>query len=596
MKQITRNLKSGILLCLMFYSCIMYAQKNNLYKQDYLKILAKNHPDIGYTILTKSAGGEEVPLIKIGKFNKGMPSVFVAANMEGTHQISTDAAIWFVEYLSKHPQAYETKNWYILPCGNIDAHLRAFDKLKTGSTYNKTSINDDKDDQVNEDGPEDLNGDGVITQMIVKHPMGQYIKDPKDPRIIRKANLAKGEKGIYKLYEEGFDNDKDGLINEDPDGGVNIDRNFTYMYEPFKKGHGVWNGSEPEAFALMRFFAENKDIAMSIVLGKTNNMLFPPKSRKGGGIGRIKVPAYYGRMIGIDTQKMYGSDELKKVLNEKISDKSQARRIYMRLVNSKKPTIYQQEDLPIFAAVSKEFKSFLKEKDFNTNRLEDSKWANGSFEKFCYFQYGLPTFSLNVWNLPLPEKKGKDKQKQTPGKNKDVDAKQKKILAYIDKMELDEFVNWTKVNHPDFKEVEVGGLKPYALTYPHNIKTGQLFEQQLPYLTKLSDKLPKLKMSLKIHSKNKQIKEVIVYVENTGQFPYPTYMGERNGRPAPVILQYVGKPKLLSGNVRTRISSISPNQTLEFKFLINAENTDTIKFNILSENIFVENKTVSVQL
>ena len=166
----------------------------------------------------------------------------------------------------------------------------------------------------------------------------------------------------------------------------------------------------------------------------------------------------------------------------------------------------------------------------------------------------------------------------------------------MDKTGLDLFVNWTKVDHPDFENVEVGGFKPYVLSYPHKIENDSLFEKQLPYLIILSDKLPRLKMSLKMNSKSNQIKEVIIYIENIGEFPYPTFMGERNGKPSPVILQYVGKSKLLSGKHRTRITSISANQTLEFRFLLNVEKKETIKFKILSENIFLDNKSVSVQL
>jgi hypothetical protein len=75
--------------------------------------------------------------------------------------------------------------------------------------------NDDLDDQEDEDGANDLDGNGFITQMRVKDPQGTWIPVPGDPGLLKKANTQKGDKGIYKLYTEGTDDDGDGKYNED---------------------------------------------------------------------------------------------------------------------------------------------------------------------------------------------------------------------------------------------------------------------------------------------------------------------------------------------------------------------------------------------
>jgi hypothetical protein len=55
--------------------------------------------------------------------------------------------------------------------------------------------------------PDDLDGDGNITQMRIKDPNGEYKADPKDPRIL--VRIEPGEKGEYTLLgSEGIDNDK----------------------------------------------------------------------------------------------------------------------------------------------------------------------------------------------------------------------------------------------------------------------------------------------------------------------------------------------------------------------------------------------------
>jgi nucleotide-binding universal stress UspA family protein len=57
-----------------------------------------------------------------------------------------------------------------------------------------------------------------------------YIAVPAEPRLMKKADWSKGEKGVWKLYPEGADNDGDGQFNEDGPGGVNLGTAFPHLY------------------------------------------------------------------------------------------------------------------------------------------------------------------------------------------------------------------------------------------------------------------------------------------------------------------------------------------------------------------------------
>ena len=59
--------------------------------------------------------------------------------------------------------------------------------------------------------PSDLDGDGVIRNMLVKTPFGSWKKDPEDSRLLikRQADDIGGE--YYNVYSEGLINDYDGL-------------------------------------------------------------------------------------------------------------------------------------------------------------------------------------------------------------------------------------------------------------------------------------------------------------------------------------------------------------------------------------------------
>ena len=166
-----------------------------------------------------SPGGAEVGMLEIGKEikpeKKKLPAVLMAANMEGTRPLTTEGAMFMASWLVENENALDKNSWFILPLGNPDAASRYFSKLKYESTANALPANNDMDDAVDEDGYNDLNGDGYITMMRVKDPMGTHIVVSDEPRLMRKADASSGEYGEYKLYMEGIDDDGDGEYNED---------------------------------------------------------------------------------------------------------------------------------------------------------------------------------------------------------------------------------------------------------------------------------------------------------------------------------------------------------------------------------------------
>ena len=135
---------------------------------------------------------------------------------------------------------------YAFPRLNPDAAESYFARPRVERTTNRTPTDDDHDGLVDEDGPEDLNGDGLITNMRIEDPEGEFILDSVDSRLLIKADKAKGKKGAWRLLPEGIDNDKDDQWNEDDVGGVNLNRNFPYNYAFFGADSGWHQVSEPE--------------------------------------------------------------------------------------------------------------------------------------------------------------------------------------------------------------------------------------------------------------------------------------------------------------------------------------------------------------
>ena len=136
----------------------------------WIKDVGEKHPDVFTSSnIASSPGDRPLHLIRIGKNPEAnieaKPSIFVAANFEGTRPLSTEGAIFLSESILSDPALYESMNWYILPLGNPDAATRFFNTPLIEDSRNNFPTNDDLDDQTDEDGVNDLNGDGFITKM-----------------------------------------------------------------------------------------------------------------------------------------------------------------------------------------------------------------------------------------------------------------------------------------------------------------------------------------------------------------------------------------------------------------------------------------------
>jgi len=207
----------------------------------------------------KSVGGKDIWLLTVGRGQAvEKPALALVAGIEGSHLAGTELAVQMAEKLLSSSndsvaRLLTTKTLYIFPLVNPDAQEQAFSALKFERSGNGRDTDDDRDGRLNDDPFEDLNRDGLITQVRIEDPTGQYIPSKDDARVLIKADPAKGEVGQYVLISEGIDNDKDGQFNEDGPGGIALDKNFTFDYPFFTPGAGEMPVSEPENRALLDF-------------------------------------------------------------------------------------------------------------------------------------------------------------------------------------------------------------------------------------------------------------------------------------------------------------------------------------------------------
>ena len=593
--------------------------------------------------IATSPGGVDLTVLEIGpeagKKTRRVPAVFVVANLEGVRPLSTEAALSLADRLMASPVAPKNLTWFILPNGNPDAAGHYFRKPLVADERNAGKWNDDMDDQTDEDGPDDLDGNGLITDMRVKDPAGEWIPVEGEPRLMRKADPAKGEKGIYKLYTEGIDNDGDGEYNEDPPGGTNISITFPHLFHPFTATGGRWPGSEPETFGIMKFAMDHPEIAMTFAFGSSNMCMQPPAGGRQGSFdaSSIKIPERMAPRLGADPNRTYTIKEIIEMVRPlappgfEITEGVIASFLGLGAVVNP-----LDEDLKFYKELSDQYKEFLKTAKLDAKRLDPPQPKDGSFELWSYYQLGVPVFSMDLWTLPdvkaddkeksgitpdsleamapdafvalgetkiavflkevgAPDtirpamliegvKTGKMTPKQMAGmlkqmpKPKDAsgaDPKEKALLAFSDKeLQSKGYVNWTAFKHSTLGDVEIGGMVPFADTTPPASMVKPLLDGQVPWVLKLAEKLPRLKiLKSEAQAKGAGVYALTLFVENAGYLPFPTAMGRKNLHVPPAIVLLGAKDgardlTFLSGRARMTINEIDGGRSAKLEWLV----------------------------
>lgn len=562
--------------------------------------------------LAVTPGGRDMLMIEIGKDGSSVPGVLVGANFSGVTPLATEAALSLASRLASDDAMRDGLTWYIIPVGNPDAHARFFRKPLWRDTGNDTARNDDNDDQTDEDGYNDLNGDGLITMMRVKAHDGIWMPVEGEPRLMRRADPLKGEKGIYKLYSEGIDDDGDGLYNEDPPGGVNINNNFPHRFKHFDSRSGLWPGSQPEALAVMKFAFAHPELAMVIAFGETNNLLSPPQPARGAGMGsdNIRLPQNFGRMLGVDVSRTYTRAEAMDLMKQMMPPGMEVTESTLDDMLSQGEVLTPMaEDIRFYNEISAEYKEYLKEKGVTGERLDPAKPEEGSFEEWAYYQLGLPVFTMDLWALPGLKDAGQKSPAEgargdmrSPGRDNSSDEqkgdpKELAHLAFSDsELGGKGFVPWSIFNHPTLGELEIGGFVPFTDNTPPEGMVDGLLETHLPFIGKLAGKLPRLTLTeATTVDKGGGIYQVEVWLSNEGYLSFPTAMGRRNKVPPPAIIILEGNSiELLSGKTRTTVDAVAGMKSVKYTWLVRSTKKGTLTISLESKQAGNDTKKINI--
>jgi hypothetical protein len=576
-----------------------------------LKQLVNGYPQIAkLTSIGKTSKGRDLWMLQISG-TKGIPptekqGLLLCGNLEGDHVIGSEVALGIATILvegygndEEVTKAVDARTFYIIPRLNPDGAELFFDDLLHEHEGNLKPRDEDYDWISDEDGPEDLNGDGMITMMRVKDKQGEWIIDEKDPRLMKKKESGTPVDKLYKMYPEGIDNDGDELYNEDGPGGFNINRNFPHNFGYKPKGLGVYPASEVETQAMIDFITRyvpklktqpHKNICGVLLFSKFDNLAagtgiecgtptFPEPPSAAQPTGMPRMMFFMGRRGQQPAQQQPRPTD-------------------------PQPKRTNAQDTPLFEAVSEKYK------EITGIKKSVSEKPAGSMLEWAYFQYGVPTFSANLWSLREEERTPPAKMKRDaqtgPAQSRPTQTRvvqtgtmdrqammrqfmqrsaptatpssssgnNEKWLKWIDDKNNGEgFVAWTKFNHKQLGEVEIGGFVPHLRTNPKADHIPELSKSHAKFAIHLASQFAEIILDEpEVKKLGSDLYELKIKIHNKGKFPYATAMGQRTGQISSIMLRLKfeddEKMKLFGGAKRMDTPSLAAGEEKEFKWII----------------------------
>ena len=454
------------------------------------------------------------------------PALLITAGLDGRHRVGTETALRVARRLiADHADLLNDFTVYVIPCANPDGAEHNAGAVNFGHAGTLRAMDDDRDGTTDEDGPRDLNGDGVITMMRRIDPplddAATHLADPASPRLLKKAEAEKGERAIYSLYIEGLDQDGDGEIAEDGPGQVDLDRNFMHRWPEHETGAGPAQLSEPESAALAKFVLEHRNIVEAIIYGRHDNIINVSDGKAKDISGQAPKD--------LDSDDVTWYKELSKLFKEKTG---QERAAQEDAAGSLHAWLYAQRGIPTIATVVWGRPEASNPKDEKT---EEKKAESQPAQSQPATAPAESQTQATQPDAPTDQKKS-DKKKEEP---KPADADAAAWLEYSDCDRSGEgFIEWKPFDHPTLGKVEIGGFVPGFQMNPPAAQLDELADKHTAFAAELISRRPKLTTQGPHIKKLAQgVYEIRFGIVNEGYLPTSSAMARKARSIMPTIVR-----------------------------------------------------------
>jgi murein tripeptide amidase MpaA len=424
----------------------------------------------------KSLEGREIWVLTVTNQATGAaedkPAMYIDGNIHAGEVTASHVAMHTIANLLQSygecPEVthlLETRTFYILPRVNPDGG----EVYLTTPYMLRSSVRPNPEAAKWPDNtlyPEDVDGDDEIMFMRRQDPSGQWKVSTQDDRLLVPREPGDIEGPFYNLYPEGrVHNYNGGPVLAAPDRwDLDINRNFPSAWSPTQKGGGNFPLSEPETRAMAEFIVSHPNIGA--------------------------LQAYHTKSGGILRPSCSGPDKN-----------------------------LPQGDLQSFKALGKIGEAITGYPCVSVFEGFIGSAIYGVYIDWVYEHRGIFGYTTELWDIKT--------RAGVPGKRDFLkrefnEEEELTILKWNDEqLDGQGFMRWTKFNHPELGEVEIGGWHPKTVIQNCNFKFLQ-DECQKNYLFSLkhAGALPELVVEhLEVRQVEGNVYEIVADIANRGFLP-----------------------------------------------------------------------------
>ena len=316
--------------------------------------------------------------------------------------------------------------FYILPGLNVDANesFVSFPNTPNNPREPFRPEDNDGDGLYDEDRTEDVDGDGELSTMYIVDPKGDFKLSPDKRQFIPVSDEKEEVLRFRRIGSEGYDNDGDGMINEDDIGGPDPNRNFPYGWN--LPAGNPYPMSEPECRNVYEFQLAHPNIYASFHYHNTGRLIMfqaPPALPS-----REQTPEQRQRMEEMFQRRL---EEMRKTNK------------YAQLFDRQVSSDYQH-DMDVQTEIATMGARILKDYRPVIGGL------SGQAHAATYYMLGAYSYLIELWGSPAFE----------ADEDGDGRVSDDEYLKWIDtELTGEGWVTPHKVNHPDLGEIWIGGTR-----------------------------------------------------------------------------------------------------------------------------------------
>lgn len=531
--------------------------------------LAAAHPGKVETLaLGRTRGGRAIRGLRVssGTAAAGRPAILLVANVDGPRVFDTALALRVVERLlegaaSGEGPAHEllaSTTLYVVPSANPDGAAARFERPLRERRATGSGVDSDRDGREGEDDAADLDGDGRVLSMRVPDPEGRWIADPTDGRALREAKGERGERGTWKLFPEGRDDDGDEQVAEDPPLDAEVNANFASGWQEHAPRAGRFPSDEPAARALSELVLARPDIALVVTYGDLDDVSEAPKPvAREAARRRDPAPGFLegdAQLVG-ELGRRY-----REIAERAVAGSGDDAGSFQRWVYDHRglwPVNVVPWDVPVDAKARPE--------DGGGEDAETGNDPDDAPDAGEPAPEGAPDEAAPEDAAPEEPATGERRGRGAKGKGeKDEDKPSDDALRlrWIDSHpeESWRFVPWAPFEHPELGAVEIGGLAPYARLEPPAAEHERLADEQLAFLSVLARSLARVEVvECTARELGGELVEVRAAIENPALLPVLSAAARRarTARPVRVALSLPEGAELLAGPRQELLSELA---------------------------------------